>query len=454
MKRNIRNTLLALLLVTTAGAAPAKNIDLVTLPDRDGVQLTIYNSEDITLVREVREITLKKGINRLQFSWHGTLIDPTSVEFNALTHKDKVEISHTTLPGQKPTHLVWHIKSAIDGQIKAEVTYFTSGLTWTMDYVAVTDPQENRMRFDGFVRVYNNSGEEYSRASVRLIVGKINLVEKIADLARREGITGQMSPAMMSRFRRDALRSSFSKAEDRRSGGSDDEPDTGKQIVKEGLSEYFMFVIPGYENLQNGWSKRLNAVSAEDIPFRTVYRLRTHQYGADPVRFFIWQNDDKHKLGTSPLPDGQVQIFRRSEGEGLSYLGQQNLLYVPIRAKIEVNLGVDPRVIFRLRQVRTMRSDFRFYKPQYGNDETVEGWNEECQWQGELRNYRDKDISFEWQQQWAGDVTLSGGKNPVLFDYRTVEMTTALPGRNKTMLEFRTLLRHGKNKRQERVTLG
>ena len=35
------------------------------------------------------------------------------------------------------------------------------------------------------MRVTNESGEQYDNAQTRLVVGKINLVEKIADLARR-----------------------------------------------------------------------------------------------------------------------------------------------------------------------------------------------------------------------------------------------------------------------------
>src|SRR6185503_16535425 len=61
---------------------------------------------------------------------------------------------------------------------------FTSGITWSADYVAIADKDETNVRFDGFVRVTNNSGEEYEEASVRLIVGTINLVEKIAQLAQ------------------------------------------------------------------------------------------------------------------------------------------------------------------------------------------------------------------------------------------------------------------------------
>jgi hypothetical protein len=71
-----------LFIVAMAGTAQAK-VDLVTLPSRDTVQLTIYNSADMTLVRESRALTLKDGENKLQFSWANTLIDPTSLDLSA-----------------------------------------------------------------------------------------------------------------------------------------------------------------------------------------------------------------------------------------------------------------------------------------------------------------------------------------------------------------------------------
>src|SRR6185295_11557279 len=61
---------------------------------------------------------------------------------------------------------------------------FTSGITWSADYICIADKDEKQMSFDGFARVHNNSGEEYEKAQVRLVVGTINLVEKIAQLAQ------------------------------------------------------------------------------------------------------------------------------------------------------------------------------------------------------------------------------------------------------------------------------
>src|SRR5712671_7416062 len=79
-------------------AARAKNVDLSTVPKRNTVALTIYNSEDLTLVRETRTITFKKGVNPLQFSWANTLIDPTSVELKFLTDGQRLEVLDTTFP--------------------------------------------------------------------------------------------------------------------------------------------------------------------------------------------------------------------------------------------------------------------------------------------------------------------------------------------------------------------
>src|SRR5205814_4270343 len=154
-----------------------------TVPRRNTVQLTVYNSEDITLVRETRIITFKKGANPLQFSWANTLIDPSSVDLKFLTSADKLDVLDTTFPHDKPQMLYWNVKSDIDGEATIQITYFTSGITWSADYIAIADKEENTLNIDGFVRVTNNSGEEYENAQVRLVVGTINLVEKIAELA-------------------------------------------------------------------------------------------------------------------------------------------------------------------------------------------------------------------------------------------------------------------------------
>ncbi|MHC4162879.1 MAG: hypothetical protein ACYSUM_12180 [Planctomycetota bacterium] len=444
MTRNV--VFLTLLLL--AGHAVAKNVDLSTLPNRDTVQLTIYNSEDLTLVKETRHLTLKKGANQLQFSWANTLIDPTSVEFRPLAHEDEIELADTVFLGQKPQHLIWNIDSQFEGQVPVEVTYFTSGLTWTMDYVAVTDPGETVMKFRGYVRVYNQSGEEYENAQVRLIVGKINLVEKIAELARRQGIpVPHPGEPRYRALKEKAAGRAFAQAEAAR----DDARlvDRAKAIVKEGLSEYFMFSVEGQETIRNGWSKRMEAVRADDAGFEILYRLRSHQYGPRPVRFFLWSNDEEHKLGDSPLPDGRVRIFRRNGREGLSFLGEQLIRYVPIKAEIEINLGGDDLVVYETRKAGTERFNFRFH----GRHEVVVGWDERTRWVDLIRNYRKKPIRFELRRVWDGDVDYTAEMKTKLFDYRTIEATFEVGARSKLAYPCAVVTHQGKNRTQNRIRL-
>src|SRR5271165_2999308 len=179
-------TIWLMAVLTAALARPGlAAVDLVTVPTREGTQLTIYNSEDITMVREHRLLTVKPGVNRIQFSWANTLIDPTSIEFRILDKQDKVDLVDTTFPAGRNDALQWNIKSQVAGKIPVEIRYFTSGITWTADYVGIANEEETKLAVTGYVRVSNNSGEQYDNAQTRLVVGNINLVEKIADLARR-----------------------------------------------------------------------------------------------------------------------------------------------------------------------------------------------------------------------------------------------------------------------------
>ncbi len=314
-----------------------------------------------------------------------------------------------------------------------------------MDYVAVSDPQETEMQFRGYVRVSNASGEEYENAEIRLIVGEINLVEKIAVLARLgDKPPPKPSTALWGALKNRAARKSFHYAEAAGSAPADD----AKKVVKEGLSEYFMFSVDGRETIPNGWSKRMKAVEAEDVKFDIVYRMRAHQYGPRPVRFFIWKNDDEHKLGESPLPDGVVRVFRENGSDGLSYLGQQLLRYVPIKAAVEVNLGLDDLVVYKQRKTTTTRSNFQFDRNKH-----VSGWDEKQGWTHTLRNYHSKPIAVELRLQWSGDVEVAPESETSPFDFNTIAAEFSVPARGKTEYKFSNFIHHGANAKQNRVKL-
>ena len=192
--------MMALLIILIAAGTVQAKVDLTTLPTRDTVQLTIYNSADLTLARESRALTLKEGTNALQFSWENTLIDPTSLEMLPRNHAGQIDIAELVYPARVKNLGLWNISSEVSGKVPVEISYLTSGLSWRAFYMGTLSPDEKTMRLQGYVRVTNHSGEDYEDAQVRVIVGKVHLLDQIAELARREypyGRPGEVVPVPM-----------------------------------------------------------------------------------------------------------------------------------------------------------------------------------------------------------------------------------------------------------------
>ena len=245
------------------GVASARNVDLSTVPKRDTVQLTIYNSEDLTLVRETRKVTFKKGVNPLQFSWANTLIDPTSVELRSFPAPDKLEVLDTTYPHDKPQMLYWNVQSDFDGDATIEITYFTSGITWTADYLSSPTRRETRWALMALsasptTAAKNTRTPMSGSSSARSTSSR----KSPSSLRFRSAGRTTASPRSDS-LRRTGCRRPFGTAENApcwpAAQPARPEP---KQIIKEGLSEYFIYTIEGTETIHNGWSKRLRSLEA------------------------------------------------------------------------------------------------------------------------------------------------------------------------------------------------
>ncbi|NJN45189.1 MAG: DUF4139 domain-containing protein [Candidatus Competibacteraceae bacterium] len=239
-----------------------------------------------------------------------------------------------------------------------------------------------------------------------------------------------------------------------------------KEIVKEGLSEYFIYTIEGTETVPNGWSKRLRSFEADTVPFEVSYRYRVREYGDQLVRLYLLTNDTESSLGTTPLPDGQVRIFRDNGRDGLSYLAAQSIKYVPIGDKIELNLGTDPEVIFELVKLKTFRDNL-WLRLQGGNiyrpvdnigvrveiNSQVAGWDEHQVFSQRIRNYSGKPIAVEIRREYPGDTVFRSQLDPKSHDFRTVEFKANLKSGEKADLYHEIIEKHGYNKKQDRVTL-
>ena len=206
--------------------------------------------------------------------------------------------------------------------MKTEIRYFTSGITWSADYVCEANANENEMRFAGNVRVTNRSGEDYPEAQVRLVVGVVRLVERIIDLAQQNQpnaprpTVATMRPESKTKTML-ALGGAVAEAEE-----------NAKAVVKEALGEYFLYTVEGRDTIQNGWSKRLPSFNTPEVPITSYYKYEKERYGNAVMRFYKFKNDEDSKLGTEPLPDGSVMAFRTVTDDSLYNFVGLSLIHI------------------------------------------------------------------------------------------------------------------------------
>jgi len=464
---------LVMLMLTTwvmGQTAFASNIDLSTLPPRDTVQLTIYNSEDLTLVRETRTMSFKSGRNTLQFSWANTLIDPTSVTLRFLQHEDQLSVQQTTFPHDRKQMLFWTVNSQIADQVRVEISYFTSGIAWSADYVGISNADESTLNLDGFIRIHNQSGEDYEHANIRLVVGNINLIDKIATLGRLSLSEIETLPtAEFDKWRNKAAQQvllEYDEYEAKDTMFLDVAPEEKAKVVKKvGLSEYYIYSIEGQENIPNGWSKRMISFQGKDIPMRAEYRYRPREYGHQLVKLFLFNNDKAAHLGETPLPKGQVRLFKRQQ-QSLQYLASLTLDYVPIGDKVELNLGQDPEIVFEQVTLQTWRNNvwMRYHKGRVhrrirdkkikvDHKASVSGWQDHSLYNQRIRNFSNRAITVEWRKRFSGDIVFYSQLKPILHDYETVQISTQVPAQSTQDHLFELSQKQGRSQKQNQIVL-
>jgi hypothetical protein len=303
---------------------------------------------------------------------------------------------------------------------------------------------EKTMRLQGYVIVTNNSGEDYENAQTRLIVGKVHILDEIAELARREypygrpGAEVPMPPVTAAPARRDLMRAKAVVEELALAA-----PSEPKKIEKEGLSEYFLYTIEGTETISNGWSKRLASFDAEAVPVVNLYKYEEERYGLSVLRFLSFKNDTEHKLGETPIPGGMLKVYRGAGEQGnLSYTGQSEFKYIPVDEDVELNLGPVADIV-----VEPKLMDYKTENYRFDSSGNVNGWDEIRTFKVEVKNTRDIGVKVEIKrnfptQYW--DIRNSGEFGAFeKVDMSTVKFTLDLTPHSAQTFEYILRTYHG-----------
>lgn len=398
----MRKAFVALSIALLATDASAQ-IRLSTAPGRESTVITVYKGADLSYVEETRRMTLKEGVNLIRFSWADTRIDPLSIRL--IPKSPDVRVKNALFPPGDENALIWEVVSEGVGERELKVSYFIGGLDWDVSYAAVCSEGKGEMDLTAYATVKNQSGEEFPKARLKLVAGEMHR-------KRVERYKGKLSA------KADQLRKMVSEM---RAAGRGELPLTapaslvGAEMEEAGkagiLSEHYLFTIDRPVDLRDKWAEKVAMFSAEDVPVRIVYVFESDSNRLS--KEYRFENDEKHKLGSSPLPPGGMIIYREEDGRLALVTSEAEMKFTPIGGEVRIRVKADPGVKVERKRISYAKINLRF-----DDRGRVSGFDVEEEYEVKVRNYKGKAAQVELYERFEGEWDITESSHP--FDRKDV----------------------------------
>jgi hypothetical protein len=228
----------------------------------------------------------------------------------------------------KPT-LIWKLNASKAGEHQGEISYMTSGMSWSADYVLVVDKDDARGDLTAWTTVTNNSGATYKDAKLKLVAGDVHRAPTPM------GFGGRMYAAKAMAF--DAA---------------------APNMTEKAFFEYHLYTLARPTTLAENSSKQVEMASAADLPIKKIYLYDGAQnvswggfgdsglwdpsYGLQSGKkvsvLLELQNKKSDGLGI-PLPKGRVRVYKKDDEGSLQFAGEDSIDHTPKDEKVRVKMG-------------------------------------------------------------------------------------------------------------------
>src|SRR5258705_105359 len=213
-----------------------------------------------------------------------------------------------------------------------------------------------------------------------------------------------------------------------------------RQVIKEELSEYFLYTVEGHDTIPTGWAKRIGSFKANEVPITSYYKYEKERFGDQVVRYYRFKNN-KPRLGNEPLPDGDVKAFRLVTDDNLyAFVGRTSVKYIPVDEQVELELGNDLEVLVKPTLMNWIKTDVQF--DQWGN---VKGWTIKETWEVEVQNSKEIDVVLDIRRNFDGDWTVNTAAAHEKVDAGKVKFVVPLKPREQKKFSYELTTRFGTN---------
>ena len=446
-----------------------------TRADQTNVSLTIYNS-NLGLVKDVREIELAEGSNRLQFMDVAAQIMPTTVLIRSRTDAKNLQVLEQNYEYDllSPEKL---LEKYVGREVKLlDKNYYTGKeelVTATLlsnngspiyqvgDEISIGLPGRvilpqipaNLIAKPTLVWLLQTAAASKHTIEASYLtnditweadyVAALNADDTQADLSGWVSIDNKSGTtyrnATLKLVAGDVNRVQLEVLYERtmavaRMADAPPKP----QFEEEAFFEYHLYTLDRPATVKDNQTKQISLLSAADIPItkRLVLRGQPHYvrgaFDAPPPKqnvsvYLQIENVKKNNLGM-PLPKGTIRVYKADSQDSLQFVGEDQIDHTPRDETVTVKMGEAFDVVGERRQTSYKRLSRSL---------------SEVSWQIILRNHKDEDVTVRVEEPMYGDweVVSSTPEKYEKPDTNTLRFEVSVPKDGEVKIGYRVRIK-------------
>ncbi len=238
-----------------------------------------------------------------------TLMDKSG-RIKILLMNQITEVNFPVLPEgliTRPT-LFWKYKSDFNGKADCNISYQTSAMNWSAEYVGLLSADDTKLDINGWASINNQSGKTYKDATLKLIAGDINR-------ANQELRGGRFSMKMMTT------------AVDGMAG-----------FKEKSFFEYHMYTLPRKATLADKENKQISLFEPAQTKAEKIFLYKPDINPKKVEVALKFRNSKEFGLGM-PLPAGRFRLFKADDDGSKILLGEDRIDHTPKDEDVTIKVG-------------------------------------------------------------------------------------------------------------------
>ncbi len=412
-----------------------------TLKDQQDVAVTIYNS-NVGLVKDIRLIDFKPGIQELKFMDVAAKIDPTTVHIKSLINGSSLNVLEQNYEydllspqkllekfvGQKVQLATFNQETKKEDIIEATLLSTQGGNIFQIGdkihighygRILLSKIPENLIPQPTLVWMLENKLPKPQKLEASYLtsginwkadyVAVLNKLDTLIDLTgwvtidNRSGATYQN--ALLKLVAGDIHRvQGEMKMDYARPMAAAKE--ASPQFKEESFFEYHLYTLDRRTTIKDNQTKQMTLLDANQVPLKKLFIFAGHpQYyyyqnqGSQKQKIGVFlelENTKKNNLGI-PLPKGTIRVYKEDKDGSLQFVGEDRIDHTPKDEKFKIKIGEAFDVVGERVQTDYKRLGSNLF---------------EVAFEVSLRNHKKEDIKVLVEEPIPGDWEMLSNTHP------------------------------------------